>query len=158
MSSILPSLLPSLPRTSWPRQLLMSSMVGIRCLSFDRWVRSLAAGRRVTLGRPPLLRGLLRAQNSLISTLTKTVSAIDRRSDVTTAGSTSEDANPAGARRSAAPRQEGHPVLAVAVVGVVRVAAAGLREAAGEQVADGEDRGVEPDLPGAVAAGIRGVD
>src|SRR3954451_20611853 len=34
MSSIYPSLSPSLLRASWPRQVLMSSVVGIRCVSF----------------------------------------------------------------------------------------------------------------------------
>src|SRR5215212_1694132 len=34
MSSILPSLSPSLPMASWPRQVFISSVVGIRCLSF----------------------------------------------------------------------------------------------------------------------------
>src|SRR6188472_711290 len=48
--------------------------------------------------------------------------------------------------------------LPVAVVGVVRVAAAGLRQAAGHHVANGEDRGVQPDLARTVAAGVGRVD
>ena len=70
------------------------------------------------------------------------------------AGSASDDANPATARRPMAPRPEGHESLPVAVVGVVRVAAAGLRQPARHHVADGEDRGVEPDLAGAEAASV----
>src|SRR5215210_8353938 len=52
MSSILPSLSPSLPRASWPRQVLMSSVVGIRCLSFDVGGVFRCAGGRAAGGRP----------------------------------------------------------------------------------------------------------
>jgi hypothetical protein len=52
-----------------------------------------------------------------------------------------------------------NPVTDLAVaVAVVRVATAPLREPSGDQVADRENRGVPPDLPGAEAAGIRRVD
>src|SRR3954451_13394344 len=44
MSSIFPSLSPSLLRASWPRQVLMSSVVGIRCVSFV-WCVCVAGGR-----------------------------------------------------------------------------------------------------------------
>src|SRR5215207_10127264 len=50
--------------------------------------------------------------------------------------------------------QEGDGGLAVAVLGVVGLPAARLGQAAGDHVPDGEDGGVEPDLPRAVAAGI----
>jgi hypothetical protein len=39
-----------------------------------------------------------------------------------------------------------------------QIAAAGLRQAAGDHVADREDGRVEPDLAGAEAAGVRRVD
>src|SRR3954469_5661777 len=45
MSSILPSLSPSLLRASWPRQVLMSSVVGIRCVSFVWCVVRARGGR-----------------------------------------------------------------------------------------------------------------
>src|SRR3954447_26198423 len=45
MSSIFPSLSPSLLRASWPRQVLMSSVVGIRCVSFVWCVVCVAGGR-----------------------------------------------------------------------------------------------------------------
>src|SRR5215216_6697012 len=45
MSSIFPSLSPSLLRASWPRQVLMSSVVGIRCVSFVWCVVCAADGR-----------------------------------------------------------------------------------------------------------------
>ena len=98
-------------------------------------------------------------QNSLSATLIRTVRVIDSRSDVM------RQPGPHPKTRTRPPRDgrlppdsEAIPDLPVAVVGVVRVAAAGLRQAAGDHVANGEDGGVEPDLPGAVAARVRCVD
>src|SRR3954471_11868918 len=45
MSSIFPSLSPSLLRASWPRHVLMSSVVGITCVSFVWCVVRVAGGR-----------------------------------------------------------------------------------------------------------------
>src|SRR4051794_37563615 len=56
------------------------------------------------------------------------------------------------------PPDGGRWVLALAVVGVVALAAAGLRQPPRDHVADREDRRVEPDLASAVPAGVRRVD